>query len=108
MLLEDFMVRIKMRRPRRPRVLNLSSHADHCDVCIDCQRAMAEDAEHDRPGHVFSIQHGKIVYLEDAIIETRLGRKLKPTETVLHKDGDPKNNVPENLELVSIETLETE
>ena len=35
------------------------------------------------------------------LIETRTGRKLLPSETVHHKDKDPLNNAPKNLEILS-------
>jgi len=33
------------------------------------------------------------------VVEKKLGRFLLPTEVVHHKDGDPKNNHPDNLEV---------
>lgn len=35
------------------------------------------------------------------IMEEKLGRKLKPTESVEHKDGNEKNNAPSNLVVMS-------
>lgn len=42
---------------------------------------------------------GKMVFMEDFIMEHRLGRKLKPNEKVRHKNGDVFDNRDENLEL---------
>jgi hypothetical protein len=46
--------------------------------------------------------------MEDDIYEHHLGRKLRPTESIVHRNGDPKDNRLENLELITIDTLETE
>ena len=45
---------------------------------------------------------GKIVYMEDMIMEQRLGRKLRPNERVFHKNGSVFDNRDENLALVII------
>jgi hypothetical protein len=41
----------------------------------------------------------KYVLLHRLIMEARLGRFLEPGEVVHHRDGDPSNNDPSNLEL---------
>jgi hypothetical protein len=66
----------------------------------------AAEAEHNRPGHVWAVDDGKVIYLEDVVVEHHLGRKLTTKEGVLHKDGDVLNNKLENLEVVNIENLE--
>jgi hypothetical protein len=42
------------------------------------------------------------------IAEKGLGRKLKPKEIVHHKDGDPINNDPENLEVLQSQSEHSE
>lgn len=51
-------------------------------------------------GHIWV--NGKKVYVKQHryIAEQVLGRKLLPTEDVHHKDGNKKNNSPENLEII--------
>jgi hypothetical protein len=44
--------------------------------------------------------------MEDDIYELHLGRKLRPTESIVHRNGDPKDNRLENLELVIIPDME--
>ena len=36
------------------------------------------------------------------ILEKKLGRKLKPSEECHHKDGNPDNDDPQNLEALTI------
>lgn len=38
------------------------------------------------------------VYVHRLVLEAKLGRKLTPEEETHHKDGDPLNCSPENLE----------
>jgi hypothetical protein len=105
------MITLKMRRPRRQHVLRLwTSAPDYhdCSVCNTCMDKFAEIVENERPGHVWSVQDGEIVYLEDVVMERKLGRKLKPTEGIVHKDGNLMNNTSNNLEIVTLENLETE
>jgi hypothetical protein len=64
--------------------------------------SFAADADYKRPGHVWSVEDGEIVFLEDVVVEHHLGRKLKESETVIHRNGDPKDNRFENLEVVEI------
>jgi hypothetical protein len=42
------------------------------------------------------------VFMEDAIMELHLGRKLSTNERVRHKNGDPLDNRDANLELVTV------
>lgn len=102
------MLTIKMRRPRRTRMWRpyLSQNPPACGHCDACMRDFAEQAERDRPGHIWAIEGGKIIYLEDIVVEKRLGRRLNPTESVVHRNGNFHDNRDENLEVVTIKALE--
>ncbi|MGB1040999.1 MAG: HNH endonuclease signature motif containing protein [Flavobacteriales bacterium] len=45
--------------------------------------------------------NGKGQYIHRVVMEEYLGRNLKSTEHIHHKDGNPSNNKIENLQLVS-------
>lgn len=96
------MKRVVHRQLNRRRI-HLQRPSDYCD---DCMAAFQAQVDRDRPGHVWAAIDGKVVYLEDKIMEGALGRELKSTETVVHKNGDLFDNRHENLELVSIAGLE--
>ena len=106
------MVRTIRKRPRPkphefyPILSRSHNDCEHCDMCNECMEKYAEEAENARPGHVWRVEDSKIIYMEDDIMERHLGRKLNPTETVVHKNGKPKDNRFKNLEVVSIVTLE--
>lgn len=53
-----------------------------------------------RPDHPYA-KRGGMVQEHRAVVEDRLGRYLEPHEVVHHRDENPSNNAPENLELVS-------
>ena len=100
------MIQIPIKRPRRPRVWRPylsaqdSCHGDHvCEACMEC---FAAEAEHTRPGHLWTVVDGKIVFMEDQVAASMLGRPLLPTEAVVHKNGDPLINTRENLEIVTM------
>lgn len=58
-------------------------------------------------GHVYRYDdNGNLIFMEDAIMEMRLGRKLTDNEEVVHKNGNPLDNRDANLELVVIRSLE--
>jgi len=87
----------------------LSASRCECeDVCLDCMKRMAEQAANERPEHIWTVRNGELAFLEDVVMEHHLGRELKPTETVIHKNGLPTDNRFENLEVVTIDKLETE
>jgi hypothetical protein len=67
----------------------------------------AAEAEHNRPGHAWRVEDSKIVYMEDEIMAHHLGRPLKPTESVIHRNSDPLDNRFENLELISLPNVES-
>ncbi len=55
-----------------------------------------------RPDH--PNQKGGYVYEHRLVAEQKLGRLLLPDEVVHHKDENPKNNAPDNLEVFSNNT----
>ena len=90
----------------------VSQMNDVCDdcghICSDCMEAYAAEAQHNRPDHIWAVDEGKLIYLEDVVYAHHLGRPLRPTESIVHRNGDVKDNRLENLELITIDTLETE
>jgi hypothetical protein len=61
-----------------------------------------EDQRRILEGHVYRIDGDTAVFMEDAIMESRLGRKLSANERVRHKNGDFLDNRDTNLELVIV------
>ena len=53
------------------------------------------------PEHPHCSKHTKKVYKHRLVMEKMIGRYLLPDEVVHHKDNDPQNNAPSNLELFS-------
>lgn len=108
--MKETSMQITIKRPRRQRVfrtrLIMYNQCDHHHVCEHCA-AFAEQAEAERPGHIWRIEEDTLVFAEDEVMEIYLGRKLKPTESVIHKNGNFHDCRVENLEVVSIEGLET-
>lgn len=52
-------------------------------------------------GYVRIVSEGRRIYLHRWLMEQKLGRRLKRDEHVHHIDECPKNNVIENLELIT-------
>jgi hypothetical protein len=86
--------------------MNDVCHDDH--ICNACMEAYAAEAEYNRPGHAWRVEDGKIVYVEDEIMAHHLGRPLKPTEGVMHKNGNTLDNRFDNLELVTLPDMEAQ
>ena len=112
-MVRPYFARPIRKRPRQfhkfhPYVSHMNDvcHDDH--ICNACMEAYAAEAQHNRPDHVWAVDEGKIVYLEDVVYSHHLGRDLKPTESIVHRNGDVTDNRLENLELITIDTLETE
>ena len=77
----------------------------YCDTCLE---KFQSQVDNDRPNHVWRVINGEVRYLEDVLMEHHLGRELKPTETVIHKNGLPTDNRFQNLEVITIDKLDTE
>lgn len=105
------MIEIRIRRPRKPRVFRpyLSANNRGCgncgEFCQECMENFAAEAEYERPGHIWALDGSKIIYLEDCVAQSMLGRPLLPNETVIHKDNNPANNDRANLEIVTLPEL---
>ena len=114
MLRNQYAMPIRKRpRPKAQKFQAIVSQMnDVCDdcghICNACLEAYAAEVKFNRPDHVWRVEDGKVVYMEDDIYEHHLARKLRPTESIVHRNGDPKDNRLENLELITIDTLETE
>ena len=101
---------IAIKRPRRPHVFRTRLTQDMCHgdhICAACMEGFAAEAEYNRPGHVWTIIDGKVVYQEDAIAGSVLGRPLNSNEGAIHKDGNPLNNTRANIEIVTISDMES-
>jgi hypothetical protein len=61
-----------------------------------------EDKRRILEGHVYRIDGDAAVFMEDAIMESHLGRKLGANERVRHKNGDFLDNRGINLELITV------
>lgn len=82
----------------------IEGFAEYCNECMEKFQAIVDN---ERPGHAWRVEKGTVVYMEDEIMEDHLGRKLKTTESIIHRNGKPLDNRIENLELVNIESLES-
>jgi|ERR1700677_3981451 len=107
------MISIPVKRRRRPYpvwrpyVSSMNRECGHGEFCSECIANFAAEAEHERPGHVWTVYEGKVVFMEDKIAESMLGRSLSADEVVIHKDGNVLNNERANLEIVTLPDLES-
>ena len=61
----------------------------------------------DRPGYrAYRTEGGRVIYMEDEIMENMIGRKLTRREEVRHRNGNTLDNRRENLELVTVVSTE--
>ena len=79
--------RIIRKRPRKVHKFEpILSRMGHCEneVCDECMAAMQRQVDNDRPGHVWAVEDGKIIYMEDEIFvhSPRPGRGI--TEAYMH------------------------
>lgn len=84
------------------RAVRVRIDSEYCDACMEAFQAQVDN---ERPGHVWTIQNGRVAYLEDAVMEMELGRKLREDEVVVHRNGDLLDCRRENLEVVNLEGL---
>jgi hypothetical protein len=99
------------KRPRRFHKFQAILSASHndcecCEICNECWEKFASQAEHDRPGHLWRVEDGKIIYIEDDIAAQVLGRPLNNHEVVVHRNNKPLDNRKENLDIVTIPETE--
>jgi len=104
------MIHIAIKRPRKPRVfrpfLSASGPCQHHEICDSCMAACQAQVDSERPNHVWRVENGRVVYKEDDVMEDFLGRKLKPTESVIHKNGVFHDCRLQNLEVVTLPEME--
>ena len=97
------------KRPRRfykfQPILSQRSAYECEEYCDDCMAEYQAQVDRERPDHVWAVDQGKVVYLEAFVAEHKLGRKLKPNETVVHVNGNVKDNRADNLDVVEIPDL---
>lgn len=84
------------RRVNRKRI---ESRKDNTPLPPNCS---PEDQERILSGHVYRIDGDRAIFMEDAVMESRLGRKLAVNERVRHKNDDFLDNRDANLELVTV------
>lgn len=83
------------RRVNRKRIV---SREDKAQLPPNCS---PEDQERILSGHVYRIDGDRAIFMEDVVMESRLGRKLAVNERVRHKNDDFLDNCDANLELVT-------
>ncbi|MFI1796518.1 HNH endonuclease signature motif containing protein [Streptomyces sp. NPDC020379] len=73
------------------------------EAILSGKRGTKRDIAHTEKGYqsVRDPKTGKVTYTHILVAEKRIGRKLKPDETVDHKNGDKNDNRPSNLKVVS-------
>jgi len=105
-------IKIARKIPRRnrywiPRLSMMNQGCNSCgEYCEECMANFSAEAEYQRPVHAWTIVNGKVVFLEDVIAASMLGRPLAFHEIVIHKDGNVANNERANLEIVTIPEME--
>lgn len=87
---------------RRAVRVRIPVEPEYCDACMEAFQAQVDN---ERPGHVWTIQNGRVVYMEDMVAEIHLGRKLTENEVVIHRNQDAFDNRWGNLEVVNLEGL---
>ncbi len=88
-------------------VLSIRNSCEECgEYCNTCMEQFQEQVDNERPGHFWRVEDGEVRYKEDDAAEQVLGRKLKPSETVIVKNGNFEDCRPENLEVVEIPDLD--
>lgn len=87
---------------RRATRVRIPIEPEYCDACMEAFQAQVDN---ERPGHVWAVDNGQIIYLEDVVAQQILGRKLREDEVVVHKNQNPLDNRRANLEVVDLEGL---
>lgn len=84
------------------RAVRIRIESEYCDACMEAFRAQVDN---ERPGHIWIVDKGRVMCLEDMVMELELGRKLRNDEIVVHRNGDVLDCRRENLEVVNLEGL---
>ena len=99
----------KMPRPKPhklvPVLRSIRESYECSEYCSECMAEFEAQAERERPGHVWAVDKGKVIFLEDVVVEHRLGRKLMENEAVVHRNSNVLDNRDDNLEVVRIPNL---
>lgn len=85
----------------RPKRYGIAHFATRRFCSRTCQRRVLIPAEELKAVYRSTKRNGVKIDQHRAIMEEKLGRKLRPGELVHHKDENKKNNDPDNLEVMS-------